>query len=41
MTAQPKTYLEQAIADGHAEIIGEGKNQCIHYIDADHSERLI
>ncbi len=39
MTAQPKTYLEQAIADGHAEIIGEGKNQRIRYIDADHSER--
>ena len=39
MTAQPKTYLEQAIADGHAEITGEGKNQRNHYIDADHSER--
>jgi hypothetical protein len=39
MTAQPKTYLGQAIEDGHAEITGDGKTQRIHYIDADHSER--
>lgn len=35
----PKTYLEQAIEDGHAELIGEGKKERIHYIAADHSER--
>ena len=33
------TYLERAIADGHAEIVGEGRNERIHYIDADRSER--
>ena len=35
----PKTYLEQAIEDGHAELIGEGKKERIRYIAADHSER--
>lgn len=39
MTTQPKTYLEQAIEDGHAKITGEGKTQRIHYIAASHSER--
>ncbi len=39
MTTEIKTYLEQAIADGHAEIIGAGKTQRIRYIVADHSER--
>ena len=33
------SYLYHAIADGHAEITGEGRTQRIHYIDADHSER--
>ena len=33
------TYLERARADGHAEIIGKGQNERIHYIAADHSER--
>ena len=32
------TYLDRAIADGHAEIV-EGRNARIHYIAADHSER--
>lgn len=31
MTAPTKTNLEQAIADGHAKLGGEGKTQCIHY----------
>jgi len=39
MTTQPKTYLEQAIEDGHAKIAGEGKAQRIHYHAASHSER--
>jgi len=34
-----KTYLEQAIADGQAEIRGEGKKERIYYIVADHDER--
>ena len=38
-TETPKTYLEQAIADGHAEISGEGKKERIYYLAADHSER--
>lgn len=36
MTTQPKTYLEQAIKDGHAKISGEGEGQRIHYNAADH-----
>ena len=39
MTTRLKTYLEQAIQDGHATIAGEGKNQRIHYLAAGHSER--
>lgn len=39
MTTSTKTYLEQAIKDGHAKIGGEGKTQRIHYIAANHSER--
>lgn len=39
MTSQPKTYLEQAIEDGHAKITGDGKIQRIHYSAASHSER--
>jgi type I restriction enzyme M protein len=35
----PKTYLEQAIEDGRAELTGEGKKERIHYVAADHSER--
>lgn len=38
-TETPKPYLEQAIADGHAEIKGEGKKERIYYLAADHSER--
>jgi len=34
-----KPFLERAIDDGHAEMIGEGKNERIRYIAADHSER--
>ena len=33
------TYLERAIADGHAEITGEDRTARIRYIAADHSER--
>lgn len=33
------TYVERAIADGHAEITGEGKSERILYKAADHSER--
>jgi type I restriction enzyme M protein len=33
------TYLESAIKDGHAEIIGEGKQQKILYKAVDHTER--
>ena len=34
-----QSYLYHAIADGQAEITGEGRNERIHYIAADHSER--
>jgi type I restriction enzyme M protein len=37
--ADEQTYIERAIADGHAEIIGEGKAERILYKAADHSER--
>src|SRR2546430_14088693 len=33
------TYTERAIADGLAEITGEGKNERIYYKAADHTER--
>jgi type I restriction enzyme M protein len=39
MGDQIRTYLEQAVADGHAKIVGEGKSQHIHYAAAAHSER--
>ena len=39
MTTQTKTYLELAIAEGHAKITGDGKTQRIHYNAASHSER--
>ena len=32
------TYLERAIEDGHAEIVGVGRSERIRYIAADHSE---
>ena len=35
----PKTYLDKAIADGYAEIKGEGKKERIYYLAVDHSER--
>ena len=34
-----KTYLERALADGHAEITGEGKTERIRYKSANHTER--
>jgi len=37
--APSDTYLNRALADGHAEIVGEGRNERIRYIAADHSER--
>ena len=33
------TWLRRALKDGHAEITGEGRNQRILYVAADHSER--
>ncbi len=33
------TYLEQAFKDGHAEIVGEGKQQKVIYKAVDHTER--
>ena len=38
-TAHHQPYLARALADGHAEIVGEGRNERIHYIAAGHSER--
>ena len=37
--APSDTYLSRALTDGHAEITGEGRNERIPYIAADHSER--
>ena len=34
-----RTYLENALDDGHAEFLGEGRGERIHYIAADQSER--
>src|SRR6266498_5921454 len=34
------TFLQRAIQDGHAKFIGEGKNQQILYIAANHKERF-
>ena len=41
MTDAPyrQTFLARALADGHAEIAGEGRSERIHYIAAGHSER--
>ncbi len=36
---QHRTFLDRALADGHAEISGEGRNEGIHYGAAFHSER--
>ncbi len=33
------TFLNRALDDGHAEITGGGRNERIHYIAAEHSER--
>lgn len=33
------TFLSRAIADGHAELTGDGKQQKIQYVAADHTER--
>ena len=38
-TAHHLTYLARALADGHAEITGEGRNERIRYTAAGHSER--
>ena len=35
----PRDWLARALADGHAEISGDGRNARIHYAAADHSER--
>ena len=32
-------YLERAIADGHAKLTGEGKQQKILYVAVNHTER--
>ena len=34
-----QTYLARALADGHAEITGEGRNERILYLAAGRSER--
>ena len=37
--SQHQTFLARALAEGHAEITGEGRNERIHYVAAFHSER--
>ena len=37
--AAKQSYIERALADGLAELSGEGKSERIRYIAADHSER--
>ena len=37
--AHHHTFLDRALNDGHAEITGEGRNERIRYVAADHSER--
>ncbi len=37
--ASSQTFLARALADGHAEITGEGRNERIRYVAVDHSER--
>ena len=34
-----ETFLSRAMADGHAELTGEGKQQKIRYVAAGHTER--
>ena len=34
-------YLDRALADGHARLIGEGRNERIEYVAASHSERWV
>ena len=34
-----ETFLSRAIADAHAELTGEGKQQKIRYVAANHTER--
>lgn len=34
-----KTFFERALEDGLAELTGEGKNERVHYVAVDHSER--
>ena len=38
-TPHTGTYLQRAVTDGHAEITGEGRNERIRYMAADHAER--
>jgi type I restriction enzyme M protein len=33
------SYTERALADGHAQLTGEGKSERIRYMAADHSEQ--
>src|SRR5688572_14118623 len=33
------TYIERALNDGHARLLGEGKQQKILYVAANHTER--
>lgn len=35
----PDTYLDRAIADGHAKLVGDGKAERIHHLAIGHSER--
>ena len=37
--SQHRTFFDRALADGHAEISGAGRNERIHYVAAMHSER--
>ena len=37
--APSQTFLARALGDGHAEIVGEGRNERIRYLAVDHSER--
>ncbi len=38
-TKTEPTFLERALADGHVKFSGEGKNERIHYVAVNHSER--
>ena len=38
-TTSAPTFLERAVAEGHARFSGEGKNERIVYVNAQHSER--